>query len=678
MNQQELALNNPRSSELLIVEDDTTQLKELTCIMEEQGFNSVGCSNVSGAIRQLKKKDFCVALISLNLPEFSEEQFLEKMKPICNRIQIIVYGDLVSLEKVNKEVNQGVFATVEKPISPPDLLGHVHRAFNQELRAYTLKLETELAGRTKDLSKAKEHLDSEIRKRKLQENALKENENQHLSVVNTIVDGVITINNLSIMKSVNPAAVQMFGYNDSKDLIGKNITSLMPEKYRSQHTQSLQRYKPKRDSQIVGACTEIEGLRRDGSTFPIELTVSETQLGNHQIFTGIVRDVSFRKRAEKALQESEQRFSLFMRHLPGCAYMKDKKLRHIFINEAFEKTFNISCNEWLGKTVDDVLPPEIAQPLNENDNRVMSSMNNLKVIETVQQPDGIHKYITCKFPIPQEGKSALLGGVSIDVTESLRTEEMLRKSEERFRQLAENIKEVFWLTDPEKKKMIYISPGYEDIWGRSCDSLYNEPKSFLDAIHPIDRKRVISALKEQEKGKYDEEYKIIRPDGSIRWIHDRAFPIRNNVGKTYRIAGIAEDITDYKKLQDRLTKLVALNKNARTKAQESEKEISKILESITDGFVALDSQWCYRYVNKKAGKLLGRPPKDLLGKNIWQEFPEGIGQPFYHEYHKAMATQKSTSIKEYYLPWKRWFENRIYPTNTVSQFFSRISPNAEK
>lgn len=137
-----------------------------------------------------------------------------------------------------------------------------------------------------------------------------------------------------------------------------------------------------------------------------------------------------------------------------------------------------------------------------------------------------------------------IGGQIGQFIERKRTEEALRTSQERFRELAENIKEVFWLTDSEKTQMIYISPGYEEIWGRSCEGLYRSPRSWLDAIHPDDRERILrAATTRQVDGSYHEEYRILRPDGSMRWIEDRAFPIRNSTGEVHRIAGIAEDIT---------------------------------------------------------------------------------------------------------------------------------------
>jgi two-component system cell cycle sensor histidine kinase/response regulator CckA len=132
-----------------------------------------------------------------------------------------------------------------------------------------------------------------------------------------------------------------------------------------------------------------------------------------------------------------------------------------------------------------------------------------------------------------------------------RSGQSLRLTEERFRQLAENINEVFWITDPAKQQLLYISPAYEKIWGRTCESLYQSPETWLDAIHPDDRARVRrTAVLNQTLGAYDETYRIIRPDKAERWIHDRAFPIRNPAGEVYRVVGTAEDITEHRKLEE--------------------------------------------------------------------------------------------------------------------------------
>lgn len=133
-----------------------------------------------------------------------------------------------------------------------------------------------------------------------------------------------------------------------------------------------------------------------------------------------------------------------------------------------------------------------------------------------------------------------------NITEEVAADHARYESEQHFRQLADHIREVFWLTDISKQKMIYISPAFETVWGRSCASLYHNPSSFIDAIHKDDRERVKQAIAHQTDGFYNEEYRVVQPDGTVRWVKDQSYPIQNINGEIYRIAGIAEDITEQK------------------------------------------------------------------------------------------------------------------------------------
>ena len=116
-------------------------------------------------------------------------------------------------------------------------------------------------------------------------------------------------------------------------------------------------------------------------------------------------------------------------------------------------------------------------------------------------------------------------------------------AETRFRLITETIEDVFWLSTPGVTRMIYVSPAYETIWGRSCESLYREPRSFIDAIHPEDRERVRAGLADHRCGAWDFEYRVVRPDGEVRWVHDRGYPIRDGEGRLSCLTGIATDIT---------------------------------------------------------------------------------------------------------------------------------------
>ena len=137
-------------------------------------------------------------------------------------------------------------------------------------------------------------------------------------------------------------------------------------------------------------------------------------------------------------------------------------------------------------------------------------------------------------------------------TDRLREAEHRRDAEDRFRQLAESIQQVFWMTDP-RGALLYVSPAFETIFGRSCESLVANPGVWMDAVHPDDRERVEqAAYARSRRDEYDEVYRIVRPDGAVRWIRDRAFHMYDEAGELYRLVGTAADITEQRHLEEQL------------------------------------------------------------------------------------------------------------------------------
>jgi len=216
------------------------------------------------------------------------------------------------------------------------------------------------------------------------------------------------------------------------------------------------------------------------------------------------------------------------------------------INQAGERITGLPKNQMIGQPfmsfcADEALP--VAQAMFKNNIRGKADETRHEM--TVMDISGNRCVVEVDtWAIREQGIFSGIYGVARDISIRKKAELELKESEEKFRQLAENIHEVFWVTDTQKHTMLYISPAYEGVWGRSVDSLYASPKSWLEAIHPEDRERILdAAMQKQTIGTYDEEYRIVRPDGTVRWIRDRAFPIRNETGLVYRVTGIAEDIT---------------------------------------------------------------------------------------------------------------------------------------
>jgi two-component system sensor histidine kinase UhpB len=242
-------------------------------------------------------------------------------------------------------------------------------------------------------------------------------------------------------------------------------------------------------------------------------------------------------------------------------------------------------------------PAEIASAYRANDRQVITTKKALQTVEPSLANGEQRDMLVSKFPIfDQDGSVVMVAGVGVDITDRIQAEEALRESETRFRQVTENISAVVWLSNPEATLLHYVSPAYEKIWGRSCDSLYAKPSSWMDSVHPDDRERLAEDERLQSVGgRHDHTYRIVRPDGSLRWIRGRAFPVRDELGKLIRVAGIAEDITERKRvelaLDERLgfeTLLAELSAAfANLPATTVDQEIDKWLQNLVE-FLDLD------------------------------------------------------------------------------------------
>jgi diguanylate cyclase (GGDEF)-like protein/PAS domain S-box-containing protein len=182
--------------------------------------------------------------------------------------------------------------------------------------------------------------------------------------------------------------------------------------------------------------------------------------------------------------------------------------------------------------------------------------------------------------------------------------QQLKTNKDNFQQITENIKEVFFIIDSRTDEICYVSPAYEKVWGRSCESLYESPQSWLLAIHPDDCGQAMGTLETQFRTgeEFQEEYRIIRPDNSICWVRVRAFPIRNLEEKVDRFVGIAEDIT--------------LRKNAEIALRQTEEHFKLIFEQASIGIAVTDLSGKFIKVNPAFYQILAYSEPDLLASTF--------------------------------------------------------------
>jgi two-component system cell cycle sensor histidine kinase/response regulator CckA len=151
-----------------------------------------------------------------------------------------------------------------------------------------------------------------------------------------------------------------------------------------------------------------------------------------------------------------------------------------------------------------------------------------------------------------DGRVRRVIGSMIDVTDALETERALRESETLFRQITETIRDVFWIGEPRARRVLYVSPAWETIWGLPRQALLDDPSVLLASVHPDDRERFGRSMRTSHEETFDQTFRIVRPDGSIAWIHDRGYPIRDTDGSIARVVGLATDITAERALEERL------------------------------------------------------------------------------------------------------------------------------
>jgi two-component system cell cycle sensor histidine kinase/response regulator CckA len=363
----------------------------------------------------------------------------------------------------------------------------------------------------------------------------------------TASDVIITIDDESTIEFINPAAERAFGYR-MEELIGSSLTVLMPPELRVRHTTALGRYIGTGDKTLPWTAVSVRGRRKDGTDFPLELSFSEFERNGRRYFTGIARDITERVRALEAQRESEAALKEAQRlaHVGSWTWWVDSDLV-----TWSDEMFHVAGRD-----------PERGTPT-FTDQQALYAADGWEVVRAaidralvtglayevevaIGRPDGERRWIITRgAPVRNvSGRVVRFHGTAQDVTESRCAHARLQESEQRFRLMTTAIQDVFWMRTPGIGEILYISPGYETVWGRSCESVLADPRSFLAAIHADDRARVSTVMDEHQTSAFGCEYRVVQPNGSIRWVRDRGYPIHDAQGRVQLMCGVTSDITE--------------------------------------------------------------------------------------------------------------------------------------
>ena len=310
------------------------------------------------------------------------------------------------------------------------------------------------------------------------------------------------------------------------------------------------------------ACVEMEKryLHRSGSVVwvRVRLLLVRDSAGSPLYFVVHVEDITERRRAAEALRQSEARLRGITDSAQDAILVMDPQGAISYWNPAAESILGYRNEEAIGKNLHQLLVPEryhAAQRAAYPEFLRTGRGNGIGTTAELaaRRKDGREIAVDLSLSaICLDGEWHAIGIIR-DITERKQAEQALQSSEEKFRQLAEHIHKVFWMKEPATAKVLYVSPAYEQVWGRTCESLYQNPLSWMEAIQPEDREQAHLSVERQMAGEHiDSEYRIRTPDGVQKWIRSRAFPVRDQAGQLIRVAGLAEDITEWKRYEKEL------------------------------------------------------------------------------------------------------------------------------
>lgn len=445
--------------------------------------------------------------------------------------------------------------------------------------------------------------------------ALRESEERFRTLFESAPMAVFACDRDAVIQHYNSHAVRLWG-REPECGVERHCGSIklwLPDGTYLPHTQSPLLDVLRTGDPVTNVEVEIE--RPDGSRLPVLVNFAAMRDADGQITGAITSfiDITERKRSELALRQSEERFSRFMEHLPGLAWIKDAEGRYVYANAAAEKAFRTPKEALYGKTDDEVFPPDTAEQFRKND--AAAYKGGIQTIEELEHNDGsVHSSIVNKFPILEaDGTAVLIGGMAIDVTDRVKAERSLRESEERRKlaQEAGNVGLFDWniITDE-----TYWSETMWQFYGEKRRDLNPDERFWSDHIHGTDRERVKVNLRQAVSsgaGRFTDEFRIVRPDGTIRWIEAKARISRDEDGVATRMYGVYLDITPRKEAEERIMR--------------SELQLRMVTDTVPALISYVDSQEKYRFVNKKYVDWFEKPMEKIIGRSVL----EIIGAPAY-------------------------------------------------
>ncbi|HEX9147468.1 MAG TPA: PAS domain S-box protein [Candidatus Binatia bacterium] len=377
------------------------------------------------------------------------------------------------------------------------------------------------------------------------------------AIVSSANDAIISTRD-AVIQTWNKGAERLFGWS-AAEAIGQPVAMLMPPTHLDEMRDISDRLR--RGEPVPHFDTVRQ--RKDGSPVDVSLAISPVTQGEQVVTaSAILRDITDRKLAQAALSASEERWRASEERLQFAlaaggmgTWERDLRTR--------KSTWDSRMHEMCGFEPGAVdvavfeahVHPDDLPAVQRAIDRTLESGAEYRCEFRFLCPDGRTIWLYARGGVRRDanGKPTHLIGINFDITERKQAEHNLRESEARFRLLAENIDQVFWFIELEPERVTYVSPAFEQLWGMSADRLYENPRLWVERVHPEDRSIVEQAFENWVAGHadtYDIEYRILRQGGEVRWINDRGIVIGFRDGRPCKLSGIATDITERRRAEE--------------------------------------------------------------------------------------------------------------------------------
>jgi|LNFM01.1.fsa_nt_gb PAS domain S-box-containing protein len=590
------------SHTVLVVEDNPDIAVSLQDLLAHDGYTVYTADSCAGALTRLHAHHFNAVLLDLTLPDGDGLEVLATIQQLDPHLPVIIVTASTATEKTVGSLTRGAFAYLTKPYHREELRQTLRRAIG--LKELAVK------------AQRAEHL-------------LTESEDRFRSLVESASDAIVVADGRGIILSHNRSAATMFGYSNH-DLIGKSLTVLMPSRYHYRHNAGLARLEATGSGRLIGSVVELQGLKQDGTEFPIELSLAtwETETGNY--YSGIIRDSSQRKQTERALDELRRRHSLILTQAGEGIYGIDRQGLATFVNPRAAAMLGYAVEDLIGRPmhallhhtrVDGTPYPDASCP-------IYAALHDGEIHRVTHEV--FWKRDGTSFPVeyvssPLWEDDTVAGAVVVfhDTTKQWRVESGLREREDRLECVIRGSSDGFWDGQilpgqpwHHPHTPVWWSPRVRELLGYSREEFPDILESWMSRLHPEDRERALAALRAhmEQHEPYDVEYRLLAKQGEYRWFRARGQAVWDDNGRPFRMAGSLQCITDRKRIEEALRR--------------SERLLKDVIDNTTAVIYVKGLDGRYVLTNRRFGQLFNLTTDQIVGRTDHDLFPREIADAF--------------------------------------------------